>query len=179
MPVMQPSRVLLRDVPLRFVTQRVSGGGKKPVDAPLALIPIIDLMICLVVFLLMSFSSSGQLTEHKAGLVMPKAVNTQELQAAPQLTVDAAAVTLDGRRMADTSSLVADARLERIEPLLADLETLHRNWLMLHPKQEFPGELVLQADVSTDYRVIKKLVYNAGLAGYPKLRFAVDHVDPK
>ena len=179
MPVMQPSRVLLRHIPLQFVNQRVSGGGKKPVDVSLALVPIIDLMICMVVFLLMSFRSSGELMEHKAGLIMPKAANTQELEAAPQLTVDPLVVTLEGRRMADTATLAADPRLERIEPLVADLESLQRNWRILHPNQDFPGALVLQADVSIDYRVIKKLLFNAQLAGYPKVSFAVDKVEAK
>jgi biopolymer transport protein ExbD len=179
MPVMQPSRVLLRQIRLEFVQQRVSGGGKKPVDVSLALIPIIDLMICLVVFLLMSFSSSGELMEQKAGLTMPKAVHAEDLSTAPQLTVDSAVVTLEGRRMADTATLASDPKLERIEPLIADLETLHRNWLMLHPNQDFPGALVLQADVSTDYRVIKKLMFNAALAGYPKVSFAVNKIEAK
>jgi biopolymer transport protein ExbD len=179
MPVMQPSRVLLRGVPLEFVSRRVSGDAKKPVDVTLALVPIIDLMICLVVFLLMSFSSSGELIEQKAGITMPKAVHAEELAAAPQLTVDASVVALDGRRMADTPSLAGNPALERIEPLVADLERLHHAWLVLHPNQEFPGALVLQADVSIDYRVIKKLMFNAGLAGYHKVSFAVTKIEAR
>jgi hypothetical protein len=55
-------------------------------------------------------------------------------------------VTLDGRRMADTPTLAADPKVERIEALVRDLETLKRNWAVLHPQVPFPGQVVLQGD---------------------------------
>lgn len=173
MPIARPGRVLLRDVPLDFVAKRSAGHGRKPLDASLALVPIIDLMICLVVFLLMSFSSSGELVTLPS-IKLPKAIHGGDLSTAPVLSVDATVVMLDGRRMADTASLAKDPKIERIEPLIQDLETLHRNWTMLHPKQEFQGALVVQADLAIDYRVIKKLMFNAAQAGYPKVSLAVN-----
>jgi biopolymer transport protein ExbD len=179
MPVRQPGRILLRNVPLEFVSQKVSGHSTKPVDVTLALIPIIDLMICLVVFLLMSFSSSGELMAQKASIKMPKASNGITLDVSPVIAVDPVVVTLDGRRVADTPSLIADAKLERIEPLIQDLETLKRNWTILHPHEDFPGAVVLQADVSIDYRAIKKLMFSTAQAGYPNVSFAVNRVGQK
>ncbi|HEX4351849.1 MAG TPA: biopolymer transporter ExbD [Polyangiales bacterium] len=179
MPVRQPGRALLRSVPLDFVSQKVTGHGAKPVDVTLALIPIIDLMICLVVFLLMSFSSSGELLAQKASINLPKADHAGELAIAPVIAVDAVVVTLDGRRIADTPSLASEAKVERIEPLIQDLETLKRNWGILHPQDAFPGRVTLQADVSTDYRVIKKLMFAAAQAGYAEVSFAVNRSGKK
>lgn len=174
MPIRQPRRVLLHDIPLEFVAKKVGGGGRKPIDVSLALVPIIDLMICLVVFLLMSFNASGQLVAQPS-ITMPKAQHGTTLETAPTISIDSVVVMLDGRRIADTHSLAQDARIERIEPLINDLEMLKRNWLVLHPNGEFPGEITLQADVAIDYRVIKKVMFSAGQAGYASIAFAVNH----
>jgi biopolymer transport protein ExbD len=179
MPIRTPGRVLLRNIPLDFVSKKVGGAAAKPLNIEIPLIPFIDLQICLVVFLLMSFSASGELITQKANLKLPSAANARALQIAPVVSIDPVMVALDGRRMADTASLAADPRVERIEPLISDLETLKRNWSILHPQLPFPGELVLQADTSIDYRVIKKLMYSATQAGYANVSFAVNRVGAK
>ena len=176
MPIHQPGRVLLRNVPLSFVARRTGGQGSKSVNIEIPLIPFIDLQICLVVFLLMSFSSTGELVTQHSGLQVPQAEHTKQLEPAPVLSVDAGVVVLDGRRVADTASLAADPKVERIEPLIDVLETLKRNWNVLHPRDEFPGALTVQADMAIDYRVIKKLMFAAAQAGYPNVRFAVTKI---
>jgi biopolymer transport protein ExbD len=88
-------------------------------------------------------------------------------------------VTLDGRRMADTATLAADPKVERIEQMIQDLETLKRNWSILHPQQPFPGQVIMQADVSIDFRVIKKIMFSAAQAGYPNVSFAVNRIQKK
>src|SRR6187549_3436308 len=108
MPVSKPGKVLLRDVPLAFVSKKVTGHGRKSTNMEIPLIPFIDFLIVLVVFLLISFSASGELLAQKPNLVMPKATNTVNLEIAPIIAIDPIDVTLDGRRMVDTPSLAAD-----------------------------------------------------------------------
>jgi biopolymer transport protein ExbD len=179
MPINQPGKVLLRNIPLDFVAKKVSGHGAKAVDVSIPLVPFIDFLIVLVVFLLISFSASGELLAQKANLKMPKATNVADLEISPVIAIDPVVVTLDGRRMADTATLAADPKVERIEQLIQDLETLKRNWSILHPQQPFPGQVVMQADVSIDYRVIKKLMFSAGQAGYANISFAVNRSGDK
>jgi biopolymer transport protein ExbD len=179
MPIARPGRVLLKNVPLDFVSKKVSGHGGKAVDAQIPLVPFIDFLITLVVFLLMSFSASGELLAQKDSLKMPKAAHVVDLEVAPVIAVDSVVVTLDGRRMADYATLQSDPKVERIEQMIADLETLKRNWSILHPQEPFPGQVVMQADVNTDYRVIKKLMFSAAQAGYANISFAVNRVGEK
>ncbi len=170
---------MLRNIPLQFVSKRVQGGGSKPVDSSLPLVPIIDLMICMVVFLLMSFSSSGELLAQRPSLRMPTAEKGKPLdEAIVTIVIDPTVVLLDDRRVADTTTLAKDAKVERIEPLVVALENTKRNWATLHPRKEFSGEITLQADVSIDYRVIKKVMYSAAQAGYGNVRFAVNRARP-
>jgi len=169
-----PGKRLLYGIPLKFVHDRVAGGGRKATDIPIALVPFIDFLITLVVFLLTSFSASGELMAQRDNLRMPTAANVEDLEIAPIVAIDAQVVTLDNRRMADTRTLADNPNLERIEQLVQDLETLKRNWSVLHPREAFTGVVILQADVNVDFRVIKKVMFSAAQAGYTNVSFAVN-----
>lgn len=177
MPIHTPGRVLLKNVPLKFVSDKVAGHGGKSVNTEIPLVPFIDFLITLVVFLLMSFSASGELLAQKPSIVMPKAANVVDLATAPVIAIDAVVVTLDGLQMADTPSLASSAKVERIEPLITNLETLKRNWSILHPQEPFDGQVIVQADQATDFRVIKKIMFSAAQAGYGNVTFAVNRTE--
>jgi biopolymer transport protein ExbD len=174
MPVHKPGRVLLHHVPLEFVRNRVTGGGRKATDVSISLVPFIDFLIVLVVFLLMSFSASGELLAQQPNLRMPDAVNAVMLEPQPVIAINPQVVTIDGRRVGDTQSLAAGPQLERIEALVQDLEQQKLNWSVLHPQEPFPGAVILQADQSIDFRVIKKVMFSSAQAGYANISFAVN-----
>jgi biopolymer transport protein ExbD len=88
-------------------------------------------------------------------------------------------VTLDGRRIADTRTLAADPRVERMEQMIQELETLKHNWTILHPSEPFAGVVILQADKSIDFRVIKKVMFSCAQAGYANVSFAVNRLGSK
>lgn len=174
MPIHKPGKVLLHHIPLKFVHDKVAGGGRKAVDMSIPLVPFIDFLIVLVVFLLMSFSASGELVAQKPSITMPTAQNTDVLEISPIIAIDAQVVTLDGNRVADTATLAQTAQVDRIEQLVQNLETLKRNWAILHPAEPFNGEVILQADQAIDFRVIKKVMFSAAQAGYTNVSFAVN-----
>ena len=174
MAVGKPDKVLLHNIPLRFIRKRVTGGGRKPTDHSIPLVPFIDFLIVLVVFLLASFSASGELLAQQPNLKMPSALNTTALEISPVLAINPIVVTLDGRRMADTQTLAQSPQVERIETIIQDLEMLKRNWAILHPQQPFPGQVIVQADVGIDFRVVKKVMFSAAQAGYANVSFAVN-----
>lgn len=177
MPVHKPGRVLLRNLPLSFVSKKVQGGGQKAINQEIPLIPFIDFLIVLVVFLLITFSASGELLAQKPSITMPKAQNVIDISVFPVIAIDPTVVTLDGRRMADTATLASDPKVERMEQLIQDLETLKRNWAILHPQEPFPGQVIMQADISIDFRVIKKVMFSSAQAGYPNVAFAVNRIN--
>lgn len=176
MAIQRPGKVLLKNVPLKFVRSKVAGGGKKSVDHEIPLVPFIDFLITIVVFLLMSFSASGELLAQQPNLKMPDAVNTVDLEPQPVIAINPDVITLDGRRMADTRTLEQEARVERMEQMIQDLETLKRNWSILHPTEPFAGTVILQADRNIDFRVIKKVMFSCAQAGYANISFAVNRL---
>src|SRR5690348_8756813 len=157
MAIHRPGRSLLRDVPLSFVANKVAGGKSKPLDAAIPLVPFIDFLITLVVFLLTTFGANG---DFRANVHIPTARNTHDLELAPIIAIDARDVTLDGRRVAGTADLEASPQMDRVPLLVADLETLHQNWQQLHPGHDFRGDVIIQADERVDYRVLKKTLFS-------------------
>ena len=174
MAIHVPGRVLLHKIPLKFVTNKVVGGGRKATDTSIILIPFIDFLIVLVVFLLSTMGQEVVSAAQSDQLTLPDATNTEQIEEAPVIAISRSVVLLDSRRVADTTSLAQDATLERIEQLVQELETLKRNWTILHPRQPFLGTVIIMADQSVDYRVIKKVMFSAAQAGYANISFAVN-----
>lgn len=178
MPIHKPDKVLLHKIPLKFVADKVAGGHGKALDASIPLVPFIDFLITLVVFLLTSFSASGELLSQRANLVMPAAANAADLEIAPIIAIDSRVITLDGRVVAQTQDLMNSPNAtERMDNLIQDLETLKRNWTVLHPRDKFEEKgnaVIIQSDKGIDYRVLKKVMFSAGQAGYSNINFAVN-----
>lgn len=173
MSIRRPDRTLFRSLGLRFVRSRLLGGAKRPLDAPIPLVPFIDFLITLVVFLLSSFSS-GEIAAAHPNLVVPTATSAVDLELAPIVAIDDRVILLDGRRMTDVATVAASTEGERIESLIRDLRTMEANWPVLHPGVPFPGTLILQADRRTDFRVLDRVMFSAAQAGYTNVSLAVN-----
>ena len=174
MAIKRPEPELLRHIPLKFVRERVSGHARKAVDHQIPLIPFIDFLIVLVIFLLMSFSASGELVAQQPTIEMPDAKNTEQIEISPIIAVDERVITLDGTRVADTQTQGQSAQVDRIEPLISGLEAEKRKWETIHPSETFAGQVIVQADRNIDFRVVKKVMFSAAAAGYGNVSFAVN-----
>ena len=174
MAIKRPEPELLRHIPLKFVRERVSGHARKAVDHQIPLIPFIDFLIVLVIFLLMSFSASGELVAQQPTIEMPDAKNTEQIEISPIIAVDERVITLDGTRVADTQTQGQSAQVDRIEPLISGLEAEKRKWETIHPSEPFAGQVIVQADRNIDFRVVKKVMFSAAAAGYGNVSFAVN-----
>lgn len=169
MAISTPGARLLRDLPFRFMDTRAR--QKRSVDAPITLVPFIDFLLTVVVFLLMSFSTSGEITVLPG---LPDAQHGADVSTnAPVIAIDADQVTVDGRRVAETRALLADARLARVDPLVRDLEIQRDNWELLHPGQDAPNDVVVQASREVDFRAVRKVLFSVTQAGYGGVGLAV------
>ena len=167
MAITRPGPRLGASIPLPFARRGKS--GRKRVDASIALIPFIDFLLC-VVFLLMTFATSP---DSAFSADLPEAANGAELTFAPVISVDPSVVTVEGRRVIDTPSLLAEARLDRVEGIVETLRTARDNWALLHEGEPFPGRVIVQVDRSVDFRAVRKVLFSAGQAGYPDVDLAV------
>ena len=175
MAISQPNRRLMHFVPLHFVQEKAAGGGKRAINAGLSLTSMIDFLIVVVVFLLMTFSASGE-TPPSKGLQLPKAENTIDMIDAPMVAINGSQILVDGAAAGNTHAIEDNKRLQRIDELFNILKGKREVWKQLHPGKDVPGVVVLQVDQDVPAVVVKSTFQTAAFAGYPNVSFMVDQL---
>jgi biopolymer transport protein ExbD len=170
-----PGRRLMHAVPLKFVQKRVSGGGGRSVNAGLSLTSMIDFLVVTVVFLLMTFSASGE-TPVSKGVNLPKAENTLDMIDAPIVAVSGSQVMVDGAPAGNTRAIEDAKRMQRVDDLFNILKSKRELWKTTHPKGEFPAVVVLQVDQDVQAVVVKSVFQTAAFAGYPNVSFMTNSI---
>jgi biopolymer transport protein ExbD len=175
MAIHEPGRVLMHHVPLNFVQKKVVGGGHRSINANLSLTSMIDFLTVTVVFLLMSFSASGE-TPIAPGLTLPKAANTQDMLDAPVVAIHASQILVDGQPVGNTRNIEDADHPSKIDELFTILAAKKALWLRANPDKTkaFTGIVVLQIDQHTKAVVVKSVFQTAAVAGYPRVNFMVD-----
>ncbi len=119
---------------------------------------LVDVMTILLVFLMKSFSVEGTMVTPAPDLQLP--VSTSDLPARPVLTIvlTPSAILHEDQRIASVASF-AGADSLMIAPLHGWL-TQQKAALSLSP------ELMIQADRSVEFAVVKRVMYTCSRAGF-------------
>lgn len=119
--------------------------------------------LCVIAWELPFFEASGEVGCGCAHHVVdiPFAENASDLELAPILVIDHGEARLDGRRLS-TAGALTEA-----------LATMRRNWSVLHPREPFPGTIMVQAARDEAWSAIGPLLVTAAIAGYPHISFVV------
>jgi biopolymer transport protein ExbD len=175
MPIHAPHAHLYNSVKLEVAAAKLSHAGRKSLYAPLNLVAYIDMMTMLVIFLLMSFSATGEILFVQKNIVLPDAQNWTELERAPVVGVSREVVTLDGVQVASADDLTKDAATGdfKIAELHDRLVTMKNNYKLLHSGEDFPGIAIVQSDKNVEFKALKKIMYSISVAGYQNVNFAV------
>src|SRR5271169_29326 len=127
MTIEQPGRRLMHFVPLAFVRKKATGGGRRSTNSNLSLTSMIDFLIVVVVFLLMTFSASGE-TPPAKGLHIPQAENTLDMIDAPMVSVNGSQILVNGQPAGNTHAIEDAKRLQRIDELFNMLKAQRETW---------------------------------------------------
>lgn len=197
MPVHKAGPRLYHSVPFKHLVKK-SVGQARASNISLNLTPFVDMMTILVTFLLMVFSSTGQLLQAQKGLELPMAESHDTLQLAPVIIVTKSEITYQGQLVATTESVLRDdSPTFKIDALFERLDAASKKIKEDVGLGKLPKDLVkacdeakqgirptaghicpdglaiLQADEKTDVRLINKIVNTAKAAGFDNLLFAV------
>jgi len=175
MPIQEPARRLMHHVGLTFVSKKVEGGGHRATNASLSLTSMIDFLVVTVVFLLMTFSASGE-TPIAKGLNMPKAENTLDMIDAPIVAVVGSQILVDGGPAGNTRPVEESDRMQRIDELFNLLKAKRELWKQTHPGKDFPGVVMLQIDQNIKAVIVKSVFQTAAFAGFPNVSFMVNSI---
>lgn len=174
----------------RLKKSKVYGGTglkKRGGNSDLMLTPMVDMFTLLVVYLIQSFSSTGEILHMSKDLVMPSANNGKEMALLPVVTIVGENVIVDGQSVADISDLLSGNNRDpdwRIAGLDEKLRDLRERFQAVRggqagsgsdtPANEDPTTSVnVQADKALPFRVLKRVMYTCEQSGYGNIHFAV------
>jgi biopolymer transport protein ExbD len=175
-PIVQPGK---RPAP-RFAASKVLGGkmgrSQRSTNLELNVIPMVDMMTMLVIFLLQQFSATGEVLYMQRDIKLPDASHAQQIEVAPVIAVSAAQVVISGQKVAEVSEVEKDPSL-LIAPLVEKLRDEKKRWDYIHQNEadrekSWKGEVNVQADGKVPFRVIKRVMASASEAGYENVNFA-------
>jgi biopolymer transport protein ExbD len=170
-----PGARLMHHIPLKFVWNKVSGHGSRSPNSELNLVSFIDFLVVTVIFLLMSFSASGEITVDK-NVRLPKAENVESISDAPMVAVNGNQILVDGTLAGSTRAVEELGRLQKIDELFNLLKAKRELWKQVQPNKPFPGVCILQVDHNVPALVVKSVFQTAAFAGYPNVSFMVSQL---
>jgi biopolymer transport protein ExbD len=163
----------------RFERSKVLGGkmrhGRKATNAELNVVPMVDMMTMLVIFLLQQFSATGDVLYMQKDIRLPDARHGQMIEPAPTVAISAEQVVVTGQKVADVADLDRDAGYLNIPALEERLREEKKKWEFIHqadPSRKWDGLVTIQADQKVPFRIVKRVMFSCGVAGYFNLNFA-------
>ncbi|HUK65235.1 MAG TPA: biopolymer transporter ExbD [Anaeromyxobacteraceae bacterium] len=164
----------------RFATSRILGGkmwrGRHTTNADLNVVPMVDMMTMLVIFLLQQFSATGEVLFMQKDIKLPDAQHGQQIEVAPVVAISAAQVVVSGQKVAEVSEVEKDPS-QIIAPLVEKLRDEKKRWDFIHQNDQdrdknWKGEVNVQADVRVPFRIVRRVMASAAEAGYGNVNLA-------
>src|SRR5512138_1028985 len=175
MPIVTPGK----RPALRFQKSKILGGkisrGRKATNAELNVVPMVDMMTMLVIFLLQQFSSTGEVLYMQKDIKLPDAHHGQLIEIAPVVAISSQQVVVTGVKVADIADLDRDSGYLNIPALEERLRDEKKRWEFIHkqdPSSKWDGVVNIQADKGVPFRIVKRVMYSCGVAGYFNVNFA-------
>ena len=136
------------------------GKAKRNLAATVMLTSLVDTFSVLVIYLLVNFSTTGELLYMSEGMELPAAAKAIELERNVVVKVEKDKLFIEEQEI-PTSGLVKK---------LIDVK---KNWEKYYPDTEFTGAMTIQADRRQTYDLLSHVVQAGGHAGYSDINFAV------
>jgi biopolymer transport protein ExbD len=171
MLIKKPKKVLGESIGLKSVKK---GHGKASPISDLNVTPMVDMLTMLVIFLLMTFSASGEILFITKDIVLPKAFNAVVLDRAPVVALSANAIAMEGQLVMKTAE--ANERWYpdwRLPPVVRKLQQMAKDSREANPNKPFEGTVIVQSDGGVPFSVVKMIMTSCGEAGFFQINFAV------
>ena len=176
MPIVAPGKRPAR----RFAASKVFGGkmhgSHRTTNVDLNVVPMVDMMTTLVIFLLQQFSATGEVLYMQRDIKLPDAHHGQTIEIAPVVAISASQVVISGQKVAQVSDVEKDPS-QIIAPLVEKLRDEKKRYDFIHQndrdrEKNWKGEVNVQADVKIPFRILRRVMASAAEAGYGNVNFA-------
>lgn len=170
-----------------------SRGGRREMVASLSLTAMVDMFTVLVIFLLQSYSSTGEIIYLPKEVILPKAAETKELKPSVVVTISSKEILLGKTPIIGFEELKAqedwhiaqlsDALKVALEEAKMKYQSKIQNQLKQaiqppkaegEPEEHMPwNKVTVQADKGIDFLTVKKVMFTVTEAGANEINFAV------
>jgi len=136
---------------------------------------LLDIMTCLLIYLLTSFSAEGEIATTTKNLELPESSAKKK----PHLTVVIAVtndyILAEGKKVAEVDRILAtdDMAIPELSDWLADRRTTTEKIAQYSTTTQFKGDVTIQADKRIRFRLLKKIMYTCGQEGFNNFSLAV------
>lgn len=155
--------------------------GKRPTNTSLMLTPMVDMFTIIVLYLIQSFSASGQILFLDPTMKLPEAVRAVDMFGNPPVvTISKTTISVQGKPVEPTSSIAKDGywAAPKLEEKLKEMRDLSQRVAIATGGQvstaSAQGVILVQADIGVPYMLVKKVLFTANKVGYNQVNFAVN-----
>lgn len=134
---------------------------KKTLVAGLMITSLVDAFSILVIFLLASFSKSGEVLSLSKNMELPVSFHSEDLQRATLIKVEAGKIYVEDHEV-DTQGL-----LKSLIAIRKELSKLHSDL------EAFEPALTIQADRRIPYSELSPIILAGAQSGFSEVKFAV------
>ncbi len=176
MPVVSPGRRPAYPPIGRLRTSPLSG-GKKSGFASLNLTAMVDMFTILVIFLIQLFTAAGQVTPNDH-IKTPTVVSGAPLEDPGTVIMmnNDGLLLVDNQQipesdMGDDLAAQAGASIPGLVKILTEQREFREKIEGRDQAASYQGLLIVQADIKTDFRLIRRVIGSANEAGWAKFKF--------
>lgn len=142
----------------------------------ISLTSLMDILTCLLFFVLKSFVAGGEATVPPPGLTLPASTAEQAQTTSLVVAIEKDAIFLGGERVALVREAQASDQM-LIAPLAARLKAAREQMDALAVRRgKTPQQyrlVTIQGDTEIEFRVLEKVMYTLDQGGFPDIALAV------
>lgn len=164
---------------MAFIPSRIKKHNTDPGQAKLNLNSMMDMFTIILLFLLKTYSTEGQLISPSHHLTLPKSTIEQPPEVGLDLVVSKQIIMVNDEPVARVADVVANnpAVVQNgvIKPLQEKLKFFasHAKRMEQEYGVKFSGKVTIQADKDLHYAELVKIMRTCGLSDYPNMRLVV------
>lgn len=144
----------------RYLKSKSRAKNRRDLTATVMLTSLVDAFSILVIYLLVSFSTAGELLYISKGMELPAAHYVTKLDHNVVVKVE-------------RDRLFVEQEEVSVGHLIGKLMELRKNWEKYYPGTEFSGSITIQADRRQTYSLLSNVIQAGSHAGYSDIHFAV------
>jgi biopolymer transport protein ExbD len=143
---------------------------------------MVDMFVILLVFLLKSYSTSPVIISPKAGLRLPESNSPADPVDVVKMVVSTDGIFVEDKKIMDLSNgVIAKQEFDSNDPqfirhlydALNERAKLAKSISQVNDSFEFDGKILVEADRTLPYDMLKRVMYTSMMAGYSDIKFAV------